>query len=174
MLEGFSTPEEAYSDKLGAALKMERAVLEILEVNVRNAEDARVKRLLASHLEESRATGQILESVFGTLGWEVAEAPCPVADAFEKEDKAKIKRAGPGIVDTVVLQGVVEVEHYGIGVYENLLSRARAMRRLDIDEPLQRNARAKRVVLEQSKAMLVELSRPTTLPRRAPRSSVAG
>lgn len=164
MFDRISTTDEAYSDKLGAALKMEHTVLEILELDVRNAEDARVKRLLASHLEQSRDISQILETVFGALGWEVAEAPCPVAEAFEKEDKARIKRAGPGVVDTVVLQGVVEIEHYGIGVYDNLLSRARAMRRLDIDESLQRNARAKRVVLERTKILLAELTAP--VPRR--------
>lgn len=160
MFERFNTPEEAYNHKLGAALKMERTILEILEVNVRNAEDARVKELLGFHLEESRANVQNLESVFGLLGWEVEEAPCPVAGAFEKEDKSKIKKARPGVVDTVVLQGVVEIEHYGIGVYENLIIRAKAMNRRDIDELLQRNVRAKQVALKKTKALLADLTAP--------------
>jgi ferritin-like metal-binding protein YciE len=61
---------------------MERTILEILEVNVRNAEDARVKELLGLHLEKSRANVQNLESVFGVVGWEVDEAPCPVAEGL--------------------------------------------------------------------------------------------
>ena len=160
VFERFNTPEEAYNHKLGAALKMERTVLEILEVNVRNAEDARVKELLGFHLEESRANVQNLESVFGVVGWEVDEAPCPVAEAFEKEDKSKIKKARPGVVDTVVLQGVVEIEHYGIGVYENLIIRARAMNRQDIVELLQRNVRAKQTALEKTKVLLADLTAP--------------
>lgn len=157
VFERFNTPEEAYNHKLGAALKMERTVLEILEVNVRNAEDAHVKELLGSHLEKSRANVQALESIFGALGWEVDEDSCPVAEAFEKEDKSKIKKARPGVVDTVVLQGVVEIEHYGIGVYENLIIRARAMHRQDIVDLLQRNIHAKQVVLEKTKSLLAEL-----------------
>lgn len=161
VLERFKAPEEAYSSKLGAALKMERTVLEILEVDVRNAEDARVKELLGFHLEESRANVQNLESVFGVLGWEVEEAPCPVAEAFEREGKSKIKKAPPGVVDTVALQGAVEIEHYGIGVYENLIIRARAMDRQDAVELLQPNVRAKRTALEKTKALLADLAAPT-------------
>lgn len=166
MLERFNTPEEAYNHKLGAALRMERTVLEILEVNVRNAEDARVRELLGFHLEESRANVQNLESVFGISGWEADEAACPVAEAFEKEGKSKIKKARPGVVDTVVLQGVVEIEHYGIGVYENLIIRARAMDRQDIVELLQRNVRAKQIALEKAKALLADLTAPADVSGR--------
>jgi ferritin-like metal-binding protein YciE len=120
----------------------------------------RVKELLGFHLEESRANVQNLESVFGLAGWEVDEAPCPVAEVFEKEDKSKIKKARPGVVDSVVLQGVVEIEHYGIGVYENLIIRARAMKRQDVVELLQRNVRAKQMALEKTKALLADLAAP--------------
>lgn len=160
MLERFKTPEEAYNHKLGAALKLERTILEILEVDVRNAEDARVRELLGFHLEGSRANVQNLESVFGVVGWEIAEAPCPVAEAFEKEDKSKIKKAPPGVVDTVALQGVVEIEHYGIGVYENLIIRAGAMDRQDAVELLRRNVRAKQAALAKTKALLADLTAP--------------
>lgn len=168
VFERFNTPEEAYGHKLGAALKMERTVLEILEVNVRNAEDGRVKELLGFHLEESRANVQNLESVFGVLGWEVDEALCPVAEAFEKEGKSKIKKARPGVLDTIALQGVVEIEHYGIGVYENLIIRARAMNRQDIVELLQRNVRAKQIALEKAKALLADLAAPAGVSDSAP------
>jgi ferritin-like metal-binding protein YciE len=60
-------------------------------------------------------------------------------------------------VDTVVLQGVVEIEHYGIGVYENLMIRAGAMNRQDAVELLQRNVRAKQIALEKTKALLADL-----------------
>jgi ferritin-like metal-binding protein YciE len=154
VLERFSTSEETYGQKLGAALKLERTVLELLEVNIRNAASADVKELLGSHLEQSRANLQAFESVFGLLGLEVDESPCPVADAFEKEDKTKIRKAQPPVVDTIVLQGVLEIEHYVIGVYENLTIRAGAMNRQDVVEVLQRNLCAKQTALAKVKDLL--------------------
>ena len=154
MFERVKKPEEAFSQRLGSALKLERTILEVLEVNVRNAESADVKELLGARLEESRADVQALESAFGLLGWEVDDSPCPVADAFEKEDKAKIRKAQPAVVDIVVLQGMLEIEHYAIGVYESLTIRAGAMDRQDVVELLQGNVRAKRVSLEGVKALL--------------------
>jgi hypothetical protein len=46
VLERFRTHGEAYERKLQAALEMERAVLEILELGVRNSERTQIKELL--------------------------------------------------------------------------------------------------------------------------------
>jgi hypothetical protein len=40
MFARLKTPQEAYNPKLGAALKMERTVLETLEDNEKSAQDA--------------------------------------------------------------------------------------------------------------------------------------
>ncbi len=158
VFERFNTPEEAYNYRLGAALKMERAVLEILEVDVKNVENGLVVELLGSHLEESRAHVPTVESAFGLLGWEIADSPCPVIDAFEKEGEAHIKRAGATIVDAIVLQDAAEIEHYEIGVYENLIVSARAMHRHDVAELLQRNIESERAALGKIMALQAELA----------------
>ena len=83
---------------------MERTVLEILEVDVKNAENGLVVELLGSHLEESRAHVPTVESAFSLLGREIDDSPCPVIDAFEKEGETHIKKAEATIVDAIILQ----------------------------------------------------------------------
>ncbi len=156
MFERFKTPEEAYNYRLGAALKMERAVLEILEVEVKNAKNGLVVELLGSHLEESRAHVPTVESAFSLLGWEITDSPCPVIDAFEKEGEAHIKKAETTIVDAIVLQDAAEIEHYEIGVYENLIVSAKAMHRHDVAELLQLNIESERAALGKIMALQTE------------------
>lgn len=158
MFERFNTPEEAYNYRLGAALKMERTILEILEVNVKTAENALVVELLGSHLEESRAHVPTVESAFSLLGWEIDDSPCPVIDAFEKEGEAHLKKAEATIVDAIVLQDAAEIEHYEIGVYENLIVWARAMHRHDVAELLQRNIESERTALGKIMGLQAELA----------------
>lgn len=158
MFERINTPEEAYGFKLGAALKMERVVEEILEVNVKNAESGLVAELLGSHLEESRSHAPLLESVFGLLGWEIDDSPCPVIEAFEKDTEAQIKKAEATVVDGIVLQGAAEVESYEIGVYENLILYSQAMNRPEVAELLRRNAHSEREALVKIRALQSELA----------------
>lgn len=157
MFERLDTPEEAFNYKLGATLKMERTVLEILEDNIEEARDRRVEELLGSHLEESRAHVQNVESVFDLFGWEVDDSACPAIEALEKEGKANVKKANNGLVDTIILQGAVEVEHHEIAVYENLIEAAKAMGREDAVELLKRNLDSEQSALEKARAFLREL-----------------
>jgi ferritin-like metal-binding protein YciE len=153
-----NTPEEVYSYRLGVALTMERVVQEILEVNVKNAENALVVELLGSHLEESRSHAPTLESAFSLLGWEIDDSPCPVIEAFEKEGETQIKKAETTVVDGIVLQGAAEVESYEIGVYDNLILYAQAMNRLDVAELLRRNGSSERAALAKIRTLQSELA----------------
>lgn len=157
MFERLNTPEEAYNYRLGAALKMERTVLEILEVNVKNAENGLVVEFLGAHLEESRSHVPTVESAFSLLGLELDDSPCPVIDAFEKEGETHIKKAATTVVDAIILQDAVEIEHYEIGVYENLIVGARAMHRHDVAELLQRSIESEQAALRKFIALLAEL-----------------
>lgn len=153
-----NTPEEVYNYKLGAALKMERTVVEILEVNIKNAENALVMEVLGSHLEESRSHAPTLESAFSLLGWAIDDSPCPVIDAFEKEGKAQIKKAEATVVDGLVLQDAAEIESYEIGAYESLIVYSRAMDRPDVAELLHQNAESERAALAKIRALQRELA----------------
>jgi ferritin-like metal-binding protein YciE len=153
MFERFNSPQEAYEFKLGAALKMEQQVLEILDDSIENAQADRVRELLQTHRRETEQHVEILEQVFGAFEWNVDDSPCPAIDGLKAEGKANAKKADDSIVDSIILQGAVEVEHHEIGVYQNLILNARAMGRDDVVDLLQRNIQSEEQALEKVLAL---------------------
>jgi ferritin-like metal-binding protein YciE len=138
MFERLDTSETSYRYKLGAALKMEEIVLEILDAGIEEAQDQQVEAMFAQHRAESEGHVRALEEVFRQMGWEIDRSPSPAIDGLQAESKANAKKADNRIVDGILLQGAVVVEHHEIGVYENLIDGARAMGRKDIIELLTR------------------------------------
>jgi ferritin-like metal-binding protein YciE len=161
MLERFRSHGEAYEQKLEAALGMERTVLEIFELGVRNSTRAQVKELLSSRLEDLRRQVETLESIFLLFGWEASAAPFPAMGALAKECKSNIRRAEGPTVDAVVLKIALEAEHLRIGVYENLVIHAAAMDRPEVVERLQRSLGFTQSALDTVKFVLAEVLGPT-------------
>ena len=129
MFEHFDTPQEAYQFKLGAALTMEQTIVDMLGDTIEAAQDEQVETALRRHRQETQGHIEILEQVFGCFEWEVDTSPCPAIDGLRAEGKAMIKKTHDRLVDSVILQGCVEVEHHEIGVYQNLILNAGAMGR---------------------------------------------
>jgi ferritin-like metal-binding protein YciE len=162
MFERLNTPEEAYNFKLGAALKMEHTVLEkILEDSADEAQDEKHKQLFRHHAEETRQQIGNLEQVFGLLGWEVDDSPCPAIEALHKEAKTNIKKTDDAIVDSIILAGALEVEHHEIAVYEGLITNARAMGRDDVVRLLQQNLEQEQHTLAEAKTALEQVAAAT-------------
>jgi ferritin-like metal-binding protein YciE len=158
MFERLNTPQELYNFKLGAALKMEREVLNILESSIDEAKDEKVAALFRQHHEESRGHIRNLEEVFGLFGWDVDDSPCPAIEGLEKEGKANAKKTDDALVDIVLLQSAVEVEHHEIGAYENLILNARAMGRNDVVSVLERNIQSEQQTLETVKRVQEQMA----------------
>jgi ferritin-like metal-binding protein YciE len=158
MFERLNTPEEAYAYKLGATLKMEEKVLEILDESIDHAQEEKVKALLREHRAESENHVKNVEEAFGLFGWDADEKPCPAIEGLEKEAKANVKKTDDHLVDGIILQGCVEVEHHEIGVYENLIINATAMGRDDVVQRLNRNIESEKSALEKVKSLQAELA----------------
>jgi ferritin-like metal-binding protein YciE len=141
---------ETYQFKLGAALKMEQTIADLLVEHVEAARSEQVKELLRRHQEETRAHIEVLEQVFGVFEWEVDESPCPAIEGLEKEAKTMIKQADDSLVDAVILQSAVEVEHHELGVYTNLIVSARALGRQDAIDLLEQNRRSEEQALHKA------------------------
>jgi hypothetical protein len=77
MSERLNTPEEAYNFKFGAALTMERTVLEILDANTKQAQDEQVANLFRHHHAETEGHVRTLQEAFALFGWKVDDSPCP-------------------------------------------------------------------------------------------------
>ncbi|MFZ0042228.1 MAG: DUF892 family protein [Solirubrobacteraceae bacterium] len=151
MFERLNTPQEAYNYKLGAALRMEQEVLEILDSNIKEAKDDEVRQLFERHRLESEGHVVNLEQVFELFGWKADDSPCPAIQGLEKEGSANAKKTDDSLLDSVLLQSAVEVEHHEIGVYENLIINARAMGREDVVRVLERNLEQEAQALQLAK-----------------------
>jgi len=149
VFERLNTPQEAYNYKLGAALKMEQTVLDMLDKNVEEAHDEHVKALFRHHQDETRQQIANLEQAFRTFGWDVDTSPCPAIEGLDKEGRANAKKTDDALVDDALLQGAAEVEHHEIGVYENLIIHARAMGREDVVRLLTQNLEQERHTLRE-------------------------
>jgi ferritin-like metal-binding protein YciE len=87
------------------------------------------------------------------FGWDVDTSSCPAIEGLEKEAKAITKKADDTIVDLILLQGAVEVEHHEIGVYENLIINAEEMDRDDVVDVLKQNLEVEQHTLDEVKQL---------------------
>ena len=165
MFERFDKPAEAYEFKLGAALKMEKQVLEILDESIESAQDEQVKDLLRTHGRESEQHVEVLEQVFAAFDWEIDDSPCPAIEGLKTEGKTMIKKTDDSFVDSVILQGAVEVEHHEIGVYTNLILNARAMGRDDVVDLLPRNLDSEEQALQKVTAQQEQVAAASPKPQ---------
>jgi ferritin-like metal-binding protein YciE len=154
MFERLNTPQELFSYKLGAALKMENTVLEMLGNLEEAAQAEQLKQQFSHHADETREQIRNIEQAFSSLGEEPDDSPCPAIEGLEKEGNVNMKKADDSLVDAVILSGAAETEHHEIAVYEGLITEAQAMGKQDVVDLLRQN-------LEQEQHTLEEVKRAT-------------
>jgi ferritin-like metal-binding protein YciE len=158
MFEKLNTPQELFHYKLGAALKMENTVLEMLGNLEEAAQRDQLKQQFRHHADETRQQIANIEQAFSALGSEPDDSPCPAIEGLDKEGKANIKKADDSIVDAVILSGAAETEHHEIAVYESLITEAQAMGKQDVVLLLQQNLEQEQHTLEEVKQASQELA----------------
>lgn len=158
MFERLHTPEETYNWQLGAALKMEKKIVGMLDELIEESHDESIKQLFRTHQQETKGQIENIEQAFSALGWEVDESPCPAIEGIEKEGKATIKKTDDAIVDGVILEGAMETEHHEMAVYENLIINARAMGRDDVAQLMQRNLDQEQHALQKVKTLAEQVA----------------
>jgi len=144
------TPQELYIEKLGAALKMENTILEMLPELEEKANDSQLKQALRQHNEETQRHVTNLESVFQALGAEVDESPCPAIEGLQTEGEANLKMVDDSLNDDVIVAGVCETEHHEIAVYEGLITKAEAMGEQNVVMLLQENLQSEQAALQKA------------------------
>jgi ferritin-like metal-binding protein YciE len=158
MFERLNTPQDLFGYRLGAALTMEREIVEMLDELIEEAHEEPLKQALSAHQEETRGHVANVEQAFTALGWEVDDSPCPTVRAMEKEGKSNIKKTGDSLVDSVILAGVLETEHHEIAVYEDLILHAQAMGRDDVARLLQVNCEQEQQTLQKAKGLAQQIA----------------
>jgi ferritin-like metal-binding protein YciE len=152
------TPQELYVHKVGAALKMENTILEMIPQLEEHASDSQLKESLRQHFEETQRHVANLERVFQALGADVDESPCPTIEGLEKEGQSNLKMVDDSLNDHVIIGGVTETEHHEIAVYEGLITKAEAMGEQDIVALLQENLEQEQAMLQKGKQIAQQLA----------------
>ena len=149
MFERLHTREDAFNWQLGAALKMERRMIDLLDVLIEEAQGEELKQIFRMHQGDTREHVRRIEEVFWIFGWELSDSPSPAVEAIDKEGRANFKRSGDAVVNAMVLAAAVQTEHHEIGVYESLILQARALRRDDAAALLEQNCDEERHALDK-------------------------
>jgi ferritin-like metal-binding protein YciE len=159
MFERLNTPEEIFNFELGAALTMERTLVEVLEELEEHAQREEIKGALSQHRQQTIGHVKNIEECFRLLGEEVDDSPCPVISAMAKEGKATIKKTDDSIVDAVILTAAGESEHHEIAVYEALITNAEARGASDVTQLLRQNLEEEEHALETAQSTMRKIAR---------------
>jgi ferritin-like metal-binding protein YciE len=149
MFEKLNTPHEFFTFKLGAALTMERTVLQMLGKLEEEATREELKDQFRHHAVETEHQIQNIEKAFEALGEEVDDQACPAIEGIDKEGKANIKKADDKVVDAVILSGAAETEHHEIAVYEGLITHAKELGQPEVVRLLSENLEQEQHTLEE-------------------------
>ena len=144
------TPSQLFVHKLGAALTMEETILEMLEELQDKASDPKLRTQLQQHHTETQQQIQNLRRIFDALGEPPEKQPCAAIEGLEKEGQQMIKEVADGLVDSVILSGVIETEHHEIAVYDVLIIKAEQMDDDDIVALLQENLEQEEATLDKA------------------------
>lgn len=163
LAESIDTARELYVHKLGAALKMEKTILEMLPKLEEAATDRDLKQTLARHRRETENHVRNLEKVFRTLGADPQEQPCPTIDGLEEEGESMLDTVDAHLYDAVILSGVVETEAHEIAVYDGLITKAKHMGEHDVVSLLQENLASEQHALQQARREMDRVARGTAV-----------
>jgi len=161
MFTKIETPQDLFAHKLGATLKMENTVLEMLGELEEKAQSDQLKQQFRHHADETRQQIRNLEQAFSAIGVEPTENPCPAIEGLEKEGQTMIKQTDDSLVDAVILAGAAETEHHEIAVYEGLITHAGAMGHDDVVSLLEENLEQEQHTLEEVKKATHQIAQQT-------------
>jgi ferritin-like metal-binding protein YciE len=159
--ETIESPRELFVHKLGAALTMEKKILEMLPQFEEAANDRSLKQNLKQHLRETEGHVRNLEQAFVALGEEVDDQPCPVIEGLEKEGESMLAKVGDSLNDAVILSGVVETEAHEIAVYDGLIMNAEEMGEDDVVALFQENLEQEQATLKKAREATRKLAKQT-------------
>lgn len=136
--------------KLGAALKMEETTLKVLEIFSEKASDSNLQVRLQQQQREKQQQIHNLHRAFQALGEEGEARPSLIVDALEEEGTRMIERVDDGLVDSVILDGVIEAASHEIATYNELIIKAETIDQEDLVPLFQENLEQKEQALDEA------------------------
>jgi ferritin-like metal-binding protein YciE len=147
------TRRDLYLFKLGAALTMEKTILEMLPQLEEEAKHGELESELRMHRDQTESHVRRLEQAFELLGEDTDDQPCPAIEGIEKEGQANLKMVEDPLTDLVVLSAVAETEHHEIAVYEGLIANGKALGESEVVALLESNLADERAALQKATSM---------------------
>jgi ferritin-like metal-binding protein YciE len=152
------TRRDLYVFKLGAALTMEKTILDMLPQLEEEATHGELGAALRMHRSQTENHVRNLEEAFTILGEDPDEQPCPAIEGLEKEGQANLKMVDEALKDAVIVSAVGETEHHEIAVYEGLIASAEAMGEHEVVALLEANLTDERDALARAMTMTQRLA----------------
>ena len=147
-----TSPIQLFTHKLGAALTMEQAVLQMLQKLEQEAKDPELKEQFSHHRDETADQVKNLQQAFSALGKTAETQPCPAIDGLKEAGEQMIGETSNELIDAVLLGAAAETEHHEIAVYDGLITHAEQLGEDDIVALLEEN-------LEQEEHALKEVEK---------------
>jgi ferritin-like metal-binding protein YciE len=144
------SPRDLFVHKLGTALTLEETALEMLATFEEKASDSQLQLRLQHQRQETQRQIQNLRRAFEALGEEVESRPSPTVDALEQEGTRMIEQVNDGLVDSVILDGVIETASHEIAAYNGLIIKAETIDEEDLVPLFQENLEQKQQALEEA------------------------
>jgi ferritin-like metal-binding protein YciE len=105
----------------------EKQLLVLLPRLAAQASDKDLKKILDTHVKESRGRINRLEQIFTQLDLTHKASPCKIAeDLVERVNKTIKKSQGRGVIDAALILGVQAINHFQIASYGTLIAFAEA------------------------------------------------
>lgn len=136
--------------KLEAALKMEETTLEVLELFRERASDSRLRLRLQRQHQETQQQIRNLHHAFDALGEEGESRPSLIAAALETEGTRMIEWVDDGLVDSVILDSVIEAASHEIAMYNELIIKAETIEEEDLVPLFQENLEQEEQALDEA------------------------
>ena len=136
--------------KLGAALKMEETTLELLELLREKASDSRLRLRLQRQHQETQQQIRNLHHAFDALGEKAESRPSLIVHALVEERTRMIERVDDGLVDSVILDSVIEAVSHEIAIYNELIINAETIDEEDLVPLFQENLEQEEQALDEA------------------------
>ncbi|HZE06985.1 MAG TPA: DUF892 family protein [Solirubrobacteraceae bacterium] len=146
--EEITSPRDLLKFDLGVALHMEQTILEMLHQLQDHAQGDKLKLKLHEHAEETEGHIENVERAFAALDAEPQKKPCKAVNGLQKESETSLKITRGEMLDSVILAGAAETEHYEIAVYEALITLADSLGADDALAALRENLTQERLMLK--------------------------
>jgi ferritin-like metal-binding protein YciE len=154
------TLEEKFVHDLGDIYDAEHRFLEAQEEMLQHATAPQLKKMIQTHIEQTREQIANLEQAYSELGKSPKRVKCDAAAGLVQEGQKSMKeaQANPSVLDCVIAGAAAKVEHYEVASYRGLLMASEGMKQKAISELIQRN-----LTQEEETAQKVESSTPALL-----------